>query len=138
MPRAGVHSIKVKSYRSSTWTLFKAIVVSAVTLTLLSTVADARCFNTSYYGHETGSKTASGQSLRTNGHKTKENEHVYGAAHRTLPFGTKLNLKGPSGNRATFVINDRGPFHPKRNLDIVEGAASLMGLVGPGVGTLCE
>lgn len=117
--------------------MFKAIVVSAVTLTLLSTVADARCFNTSYYGHETGSKTASGQPLRVNGH-TVNGEHVYGAAHRTLPFGTKLRLKGPSGNYATFVINDRGPFISGRTLDIAKGAAGLMGLIGPGVGTLCE
>jgi rare lipoprotein A len=74
-----------------------------------------------------------------NGHKHPvTGEHVYGAAHRSLPFGTMLRLKGPSGNYATFVINDRGPFIKGRTLDIAKGAAGIVGILGRGVGTLCE
>lgn len=115
--------------------LYKTIVASAVTLALMTTAADARCFLTSHYGHEAGSKTASGQPLRVNGH-THNGEHVYGAAHRTMPFGTKIRLRGPNGNYATFIINDRGPFHGKRTLDIVHGGARAIGFNG--VKTLCE
>jgi rare lipoprotein A len=49
-----------------------------------------------------------------------------------------LRLKGPSGNYATFVINDRGPFIKGRTLDIAKEAAGIVGILGRGVGTLCE
>ncbi len=78
----------------------------------------------SYYGNESGSKTASGQHF---------NQNAMTAAHRTLPFGTKLKVT--HGDRSVVVtINDRGPFIRGRVLDLSTGAARAIGLTGAGVG----
>jgi rare lipoprotein A len=78
----------------------------------------------SYYGNESGSKTASGQRF---------NQNAMTAAHRTLPFGTKLRVT--HGDRSVVVtINDRGPFVHGRVLDLSTGAARAVGLTGAGVG----
>ena len=57
--------------------------------------------------------------------------HGLTAAHKTLPFGTKLEvcLK----RCATVRINDRGPFIGSRELDLSYGAAKVIGLVKSGV-----
>jgi rare lipoprotein A len=76
----------------------------------------------SYYGNESGSRTASGQRM---------NPSAMTAAHRTLPFGTKVRVT--HGDRSVVVtINDRGPFIRGRVLDLSTGAARAIGL--PGVG----
>jgi rare lipoprotein A len=56
------------------------------------------------------------------------------AAHRSLPFGTKLKVT--HGSRSVVVtINDRGPFIKGRVLDLSTGAASAVGLTrAKGVG----
>ena len=55
------------------------------------------------------------------------------AAHRSLPFGTKLKVT--HGSRSVVVtVNDRGPFIRGRVLDLSKGAASVIGLTGRGVG----
>jgi rare lipoprotein A len=78
----------------------------------------------SYYGNESGSKTASGQRF---------NQNALTAAHRSLPFGTKLRVT--HGNRSVVVtINDRGPFIKGRVLDLSTAAAREVGLTGAGVG----
>lgn len=78
----------------------------------------------SYYGNESGSRTASGQRFNQNGMT---------AAHRTLPFGTKLRVTY-RGNSVIVTINDRGPFIRGRVLDLSKGAAHAIGLAGAGVG----
>jgi rare lipoprotein A len=78
----------------------------------------------SYYGNESGSRTASGQRF---------NQNALTAAHRSLPFGTKLRVT--HGGRSVIVtINDRGPFVRGRVLDLSTGAARAIGLTGAGVG----
>jgi rare lipoprotein A len=78
----------------------------------------------SFYGNESGSKTASGQRF---------NQNAMTAAHRTLPFGTKLRVT--HGDRSVVVtINDRGPFIRGRVLDLSTGAARAVGLTSAGVG----
>jgi rare lipoprotein A len=78
----------------------------------------------SFYGNESGSKTASGQRF---------NQNAMTAAHRTLPFGTKLKVT--HGDRSVVVtINDRGPFIRGRVLDLSTGAARAIGLTSAGVG----
>lgn len=59
---------------------------------------------------------------------------MYGltAAHRTLPFGTRLRVC--RGDRCVVVrINDRGPYAGGRILDLSRGAAEQIGLVHSGV-----
>jgi rare lipoprotein A len=78
----------------------------------------------SYYGNETGSRTASGQRMNAN---------AMTAAHRSLPFGTKLRVTH-GGRSVVVTVNDRGPFIRGRVLDLSTGAARVIGLTGAGVG----
>ena len=78
----------------------------------------------SFYGNESGSKTASGQRF---------NQNAMTAAHRSLPFGTKLRVTH-KGRSVVVTINDRGPFIKGRVLDLSTGAARAVGLTSSGVG----
>jgi rare lipoprotein A len=78
----------------------------------------------SYYGNESGSRTASGQRF---------NQNAMTAAHRSLPFGTKLRVTH-GGRSVVVTVNDRGPFVRGRVLDLSTGAARAVGLTGAGVG----
>jgi rare lipoprotein A len=78
----------------------------------------------SFYGNESGSKTASGQRF---------NQNALTAAHRTLPFGTKLRVTH-GGRSVVVTINDRGPFVHGRVLDLSTAAAREVGITGAGVG----
>jgi rare lipoprotein A len=78
----------------------------------------------SYYGNESGSRTASG---------ARFNQNAMTAAHRSLPFGTKLRVTH-GGSSVIVTINDRGPFIRGRVLDLSTGAARAIGLTGAGVG----
>jgi rare lipoprotein A len=78
----------------------------------------------SFYGNESGSKTASG---------ARFNQNAMTAAHRSLPFGTKLRVTH-GGRSVVVTINDRGPFIRGRVLDLSTGAARAVGLTGAGVG----
>jgi rare lipoprotein A len=78
----------------------------------------------SYYGNESGSKTASGQRF---------NQNALTCAHRSLPFGTRLRVT--RGDRSVVVtVNDRGPFVRGRVLDLSTAAARAVGLTDAGVG----
>jgi rare lipoprotein A len=78
----------------------------------------------SYYGNESGRKTASGQRF---------NQNAMTCAHRSLPFGTKLRVTH-GGQSVVVTVNDRGPFIRGRVLDLSTGAARAIGLTGAGVG----
>jgi len=57
------------------------------------------------------------------------------AAHRTLPFGTRLRVTNVENGRSVVVrVNDRGPHVPGRVLDLSLAAAKALGIVGEGVG----
>ena len=74
----------------------------------------------SYY--VSGRRTASGQAFDPAG---------YTAAHRTLPFGSRITVTNPENGRSvTVVINDRGPFTRGVTLDLARGAASAIGMHG--------
>jgi len=78
----------------------------------------------SFYGNESGSKTASG---------ARFNQNAMTAAHKSLPFGTKLRVTH-GGQSVVVTINDRGPFIKGRVLDLSTGAARAIGLTSRGVG----
>ena len=57
------------------------------------------------------------------------------AAHRTLPFGTRLRVTNPANGKSVVVrINDRGPFARGRVIDLSKAAAAEIGLVQRGHG----
>jgi rare lipoprotein A len=56
------------------------------------------------------------------------------AAHRTLPFGTRVRVTNvETGQSVTVRINDRGPFIPGREVDLSYSAADTIGLVQRGI-----
>jgi rare lipoprotein A len=79
---------------------------------------------TSWYGpgfH--GNLTASGE---------RYNQHALTAAHKTLPFGTRLRV---CFLRCAVVrVTDRGPYIHGRDIDLSKGAADAIGLTASGVG----
>jgi rare lipoprotein A len=81
----------------------------------------------SYYADEfNGRKTASGEVYDMNDMT---------AAHRTLPFGTKVKVTHVDTGRSVIVrINDRGPFKDDRVIDLSFGAARQLGLIPLGTG----
>ena len=77
----------------------------------------------SFYGHE--SQTASGEKFIA---------RELTAAHRTLPFGTRVRVTNvASGRSVTVRVNDRGPFVPGRIVDVSYFAAETLGMIGRGV-----
>jgi rare lipoprotein A len=76
----------------------------------------------SIYSTESGSGTASGQKL---------NPAALTAAHRNLPFGTKVRVTNKNNGRSVVVtINDRGPFVRGRVIDVTPAAARALGFSG--------
>jgi rare lipoprotein A len=85
----------------------------------------------SFYGNQPGE----GGPLTANGERY--NPGGYTAAHRTLPFGTRVRVTSPSTGRSVVVrINDRGPYAGNRVIDLSVGAARAIGLTSAGVGTV--
>jgi rare lipoprotein A len=79
----------------------------------------------SWYGAKfQGRKTASGERF---------NMREFTAAHRTLPFGKKVLLVSKTTGKTVSVrINDRGPFHGNRVLDMSYAAASELDIIRKG------
>ena len=72
-----------------------------------------------------GNRTANGEIYR---------QGTMTAAHRTLPFGTKVRVTNLwNGRSAVIRINDRGPFVAHRVIDLGHGAASTLGLISSGI-----
>ncbi len=86
----------------------------------------AECFTAvaSWYGTESGSRTANGEHF---------DGSSYTAAHRSLPFGTKLKVTY-QGKSVVVRVNDRGPGIKSRQLDLAHAAARKIGLTKAGVG----
>ena len=110
----------------------KAICVAAVAAALLasSTAAFAQCGGASWYGPGfNGKRAASGQIF---------NENAMTAAHRSLPFGTKVTVTDQrTGEKVQVTINDRGPFHGGRIIDLSTAAASKLGFRNRGTTSVC-
>lgn len=79
--------------------------------------------NASWYGSElAGRRTANGERFNPNG---------LTAAHRSLPFGTRVRVTNRVTGRSVVVrINDRGPFVGGRQIDLARGAARAIGMGG--------
>lgn len=81
----------------------------------------------SWYGKEfSGRRTASGEAF---------NPSEYTAAHRSLPFGSRVRVThNRTGKSVVVRINDRGPFSHGRLIDLSQAAASELGIVRAGSG----
>jgi len=94
---------------------------------LVASAATAQEGEASYYADSlNGSKTASGELY---------DKRALSAAHRSLPFGTKVNVTClETGRSVVVVINDRGPYAKGRIIDLSAAAAKQIGLIDAGHG----
>jgi rare lipoprotein A len=83
----------------------------------------------SWYGPRFhGKRTASGEIF---------NQHDFTAAHRTLPWGSKVKVTNTANGKSVEVrINDRGPFGRGRIIDLSRAAARVLGMMGSGIITV--
>ena len=109
------------------------IIFSFITVMLYSQKVDSnKIYTASYYAYNTTRYTASGQ---------KFNNHGLTAAHKTLPFGTKVKVTNVNNGKTVVVtINDRGPFkrtpdfkYYSRVLDLAKGAFKQIASTSTGV-----
>ncbi|MEO0462188.1 MAG: septal ring lytic transglycosylase RlpA family protein [Pseudomonadota bacterium] len=79
----------------------------------------------SYYGKRFhGRRTANGERFNMN---------AMTAAHKTLPFGTRVRVTNPRNGRSIVVrINDRGPFVRGRTIDLSRAAATKLDMISSG------
>ena len=105
------------------------LTVLAIT-SVLSTPSFAQCGRASWYGPGfNGRSTANGERF---------NQGALTAAHKSLPFGTKLRVTNKRNGKSVVVrINDRGPFVRGRMLDLSKGAAGRIGMIGAGHASVC-
>ena len=89
-------------------------------------VGDKLKFVCSYYGKKFhGRPTSNGEIY---------DMHKFTAAHKTLPFQTKLRVTNPDNGKSVVVrINDRGPFVAGRDLDLSQAAARQIEMIAHGV-----
>ena len=92
-----------------------------VPLVISTHSGEASWYGPGFYGN----RTASGEVFRPG---------TMTAAHRTLPFGTRVRVTNLwNGRKAVVRINDRGPFSGDRVIDLAHGAASELGLTSSGI-----
>jgi len=93
--------------------------------TVKRSTTDSQIGMASYYAHKFhGRRTASGEVY---------DMHELTAAHRNLPFGTRVRVTNLRNHKSIVVtINDRGPFKKGRIIDVSYEAARQLGMIGPG------
>lgn len=96
----------------------------------LAAEAGSSCGTASFYGpgfH--GNLTASGERF---------NSQAMTAAHRSLPFGSRVRVTNQSNGRSVVIkINDDGPHYGNRIIDLSEGAFSRIASLGQGLANVC-
>lgn len=94
----------------------------ASTIGIQPAKAGSQCGRASWY--KLGGKTASGE---------RNNPSALTAAHRSLPFGTRVRVENLKNGKFVVVrINDRGPFVGGRVIDVSRAAAQQLGMLGSG------
>jgi rare lipoprotein A len=92
--------------------------------------AASSCGYASYYGP--------GFHGRTTANGERFNSWAMTAAHKSLPFGTKLRVTNQSNSKSiTIRVNDDGPHIPGRIIDLSEGAFSMIANTSTGVVPVC-
>jgi rare lipoprotein A len=100
-----------------------AATIVAVSVVTLNVEAVAETGRASWYALT--SRTASGEMC---------NPNAMTAAHRSLPFGSKVKVEDLNTGKSVVVrINDRGPFVAGRVIDLTKAAAAKLGMLKKGV-----
>ena len=111
---------------------FRFCLAAPLLISLASQEAHAysACGTSSWYGAEfEGQRTANGERFSA---------HGLTAAHRSLPFGTKLKVVNQANGRSVRIrVNDSGPYAGGRILDLSRSAFARIASVGQGVVDVC-
>ena len=121
--------------------LYRAVGLGLVVCALTAACASSRATRPHAAPPEPGTRIvglASWYGQRHQGHATASGEtydvNKLTAAHRTMPFGTRLRVTNVENGRSVVVrVNDRGPWKENRVLDVSLAAARALGMVGDGV-----
>ena len=85
-------------------------------------------------GHRIHGVASFYQSGHTTASGARYNPDGLTAAHRSLPFGTRVRVTHlGNGRTVNVIINDRGPFIGGRAIDLSRGAARVIGMIGSGL-----
>jgi len=114
----------------------KAVLTAAV-LAFASAGATVATTEVVYAGSKASAGTASYYGKRFHGRTTANGErfnmNAMTAAHKSLPFGTKVKVTNRNNGKSVIVrINDRGPYHGNRVIDLSRGAAAKIGMLNSG------
>ena len=114
----------------------KAVLTAAV-LAFASAGATVATTEVVYAGSKASAGTASYYGKRFHGRTTANGErfnmNAMTAAHKSLPFGTKGKVTNRNNGKSVIVrINDRGPYHGNRVIDLSRGAAAKIGMLNSG------
>jgi rare lipoprotein A len=115
-----------------TWRILVALVAAGLAFVCGfangdATANDSQGFSglAAYYTKGYEGKTTSGEAY---------DPKKFTAAHRTLPFGTRLRITDPKSHRSVIVtINDRGPFTKDYVIDLSLAAAKKLGMIDRGL-----
>ena len=109
--------------------LLRIVMLCAVLLMSVTVTAQMQTGKASFYAKNlAGRTTASGERL----HKDSLT-----CAHRSYPFGTLLRVTNVLNGRKVIVrVNDRGPFHKGRIIDLSWGAAKELGMIAQGIASV--
>jgi peptidoglycan lytic transglycosylase len=110
------------------WTL-AAFLIAVTATPVEADRLDGKVCRASWYGQRFARhRTASGERFDPQG---------FTAAHRTLPFGSKVRVTNlHNGRSVVLTITDRGPYRTRREIDLSYGAARALGMVERGVATV--
>ena len=105
---------------------FAFVAVSAVAGLPVNEAGASQCGKASWY--KMGTTTASGERMNSN---------ALAAAHRSLPFGTRVRVDNLANGRSVVVrINDRGPFVGGRVIDLTKAAAERLDMIRAGTASV--
>ena len=104
----------------------RTLLTLSLSFILIMSFAQVQTGKASFYADKfEGTQTASGERYRHN---------KLTAAHKTLPFGTKVRVTNLGNNKSVeLVINDRGPYVDNRIIDISKSAAERLGFINQGL-----
>lgn len=120
-----------------TWSSGAAVAAAVIACATLVAPKDAWAQQQQASVQAVGGGTASWYGSRFQGRRTANGERFdkngQTAAHRSLPFGTRVRVTNRRNGRAVVVrINDRGPFAGGRVIDLSRSAAQQIGMVNSG------
>jgi len=108
-------------------TIPATLLLGAAMAAAIPATASAQCGRASWYA--LNSRTANGERM---------NPSAMTAAHRSLPFGSKVRVTNKNNGKSVVVrINDRGPFVKGRVIDLSRAAAKQLGFISSGHTSVC-